>query len=117
MSNEREIEISIEQLQELKEQCRNKISMEEALNRLTKNPDFKKVFMEEYVDKEPVRLVKLLGDSSINLGNKQAEHRNDIHERMIGIARFAEYMRSVESIAIQAENTLESIRQSETEMI
>lgn len=115
MNEVREIELRVEQMQELKKQCKNKIALAEALHRLTQNEDFKNVFMHDYVEKESVRLVGLLGDTTLNFGVNKDESRCDIHERMIGISRFREHMRNIESIAQQAENTLESIHQAETE--
>ena len=115
MSNVQEIQMRIEELQELKRQCKIKIDVAEALHRLTQNADFKTVFMEEYVKKDSARLVSLLGDASINLGGRKDDHRCDIHERMIGISRFTEYMRLVEATAQQAEKTLEDIHQAESE--
>ena len=44
MNEAREIELRVEQMQELKKQCKSKIALAEALHRLTQNEDFKNVF-------------------------------------------------------------------------
>ena len=67
------------------------------------------VFIDHYMEKEPARLVHLLGDASVNMGDKKDAIREDVKERMIGIARFAEFIRSTYALANMAENTLHDL--------
>ena len=110
MSNE--TTITFEQANAIRKSCREKIALAESLDALYANKHFK-MFMDEYLEKEPVRLVHLLGDASINLGDRKEALRNDIQERMIGIARMKEYMRNVYRMAEQAQKTLEDLDKAE----
>lgn len=110
-----EIYCTREDLQELKAECKKKIALAEALERLRQNKDFKEVFIDFYTEKEAIRLVKLLGDQTVNMGSSKEAFRNDIQERMIGISRFNEVIRQIYLIAEQAEKTLLDIDHAENE--
>lgn len=101
--------ITFDEAQEIRENCKKQIALADALTRLHDNPDFKMVFIDHYMEKEPARLVHLLGDASVNMGDKKDAIREDVKERMIGIARFAEFIRSVYALANMAENTLHDL--------
>lgn len=105
--------ITTEQALQLKEQCNRRIAIRDALHRLESNPDFTKL-LEDYTKDEPVRLVALLAEPTFNLTDKKAMHREELHETMIGIARFVEYMRNVYRLADRATKTLEDLRNAET---
>ena len=108
------IEITQEQLDEMKEEAKRLISRAESLNRLLKNKDFKSVFLEGYVKEECVRLVNLTADPNINMSNTKEAVRKDIEEKLIGIARFSEYLRTVDLLAKQANKTMEDIKEHES---
>ena len=112
MKEMQEIELSAEQAEDLKRKCNEAIDLETSLDFLMNNKHFKKVFMEHYSVKEASRLVGLLGDQTINLSQNKDEYRQDFHERMVGIARFNEYLRQVKAIATQSRNTLEQLNNS-----
>lgn len=101
--------ITFNEAQEIRENCKKQIALADALTRLHDNPDFKMVFIDHYMEKEPARLVHLLGDASVNMGDKKDAIREDVKERMIGIARFAEFIRSTYALANMAENTLHDL--------
>lgn len=101
--------ITFDEAQEIRENCKRTIALADALTRLHDNPDFKMVFIDHYMEKEPARLVHLLGDASVNMGDKKEAIREDVHERMIGIARFAEFIRGTYAMASMAENTLQDL--------
>ena len=105
--------ITVEEANLIRETCKERIDLAEALTRLEKNTDFQKVVMKDYLEKEPVRLVGLLGEQNFNMGGKKAEYRDDIHEQMIGISRFSAYMRSVYSLANQATKMLDDLNSAE----
>lgn len=108
-----EVTISSNEAEAIRKECHKRIELRNALSRLMTNPDFKKVFMEEYLESEPKRLVLLLGDTVINQSEKKEMYRTDFHERMIGVARFDEFMRQIYNIANQAENQLNNLNQAE----
>ena len=101
--------ITFDEAQEIRENCKHTIALADALTRLRGNPDFNTVFIDHYMEKEPARLVHLLGDASINMGDKKEAIREDVKERMIGIARFAEFIRGIYTMANVAENTLQDL--------
>ena len=109
------LDITPEQARQLREQCKAKIELRDTLHRLEQNPDFQKI-REDYLNKEPVRLVHLLAEPSFNFGGKKELHREELHEAMIGIARFSEYIRNVYRLAEQAEKTLQDLQAAETSM-
>ena len=111
-----EVHCTREHLQQLKEECKRAISLAESLERLRQNKDFKEVFIDFYTEKESIRLVKLLGDQSVNMGNNKEAFRNDIQERMIGISRFSEVMRQIYLMAEQADKTLLDIDYAKNEV-
>ena len=107
------LELTPEQLQTYKKDLQNKIDLAKSLDRLHDNEDFKKVFLDHYIDEEPSRLVLLLGEPSFNYSSDKKEKREDIQERMIGIARFAEFTRNVFAISKQASESLETLQEAE----
>lgn len=105
--------ITVEQAKAMREKCKENISRGQALNRLYDNADFKLIFLKEYIEKEPSRIVCLLGDASINGSSKKFEQREEFHESMIGIARFAEYLRKIFLQAELAEREMEMLADAE----
>lgn len=103
------IEITAEQANKIRQDCNHYIDLNNTLEKLYTNPDFQKVFMKNYLEDEAIRLVQLLGDPSLNMGGKKAEYREDLQERMIGIARFSEYLRYIPLKADQARKTLDDL--------
>ena len=102
-----------EQATLIREVCKEKIDRADALERLCKNTDFKSVFMDNYVEKEPARIVSLLADASMNHSDKRDLHRVELQERMIGIARFSEYLRMINMLANHAEKDLKHLIEAE----
>lgn len=57
-----------QQIQEVEltiEEAKHEVEFGEAIDRLTKNPDYKKVILEGYMRDEALRLVKLTGDPNL----------------------------------------------------
>ena len=104
--------ITVEEAQQMRKDCEVKIALSDAVIRLNKNKDFK-MLMTDYLDKQPSRLVQLLGDPSFNFSDKRDLNREEVKERMIGIARFAEYLRSIHTIAEQAEKTIKDLDEAQ----
>ena len=99
---EKSIEISIEV-------AKKAIAKGEALERLFKNPDFKKIIMEDYFEKEPARLVGLLTDSEMQDESNQTGLKND----MIGVSVLRKHFIVIQRIANQMTN---AVAQSEAEL-
>ena len=95
-----------EQVYEERQKHQALIEKANKLERLQANPDFKELFMEDYCEKESQRLVSLFGDYAFNHDVNKERHREELNERMIGIARFQAYMRYLFMQAAMAEKTL-----------
>lgn len=108
-------DITLEEIDEMKANCKQRIDRADALNRLLENPDFNLVFLDGYVKDYAVRVVGLLGDSSLNLSGDKVTQREEIQENLIGVARFQAYIRTVLQLANQAVNELESIEEAEAD--
>jgi hypothetical protein len=107
-------EITREQAQAMEENCKEMISKADALDRLMQHADFKLVFLEDYLKKEPSRIALLLAEQSWNMESteKRELYRNDLNERLVGIARFHEFIRKTYAMANQAENQLNAINEA-----
>lgn len=110
-------DVTLEQIAEMREDCKRYIDRADALNRLTNNADFKLVFMEGYTKDYAARLVGLLGEQNLNLGGNKALEREEIMESLHGVARFQTYMNNVYKLANQAVNQMESISEAENEYL
>lgn len=108
--------ITPEQANALRKDCKEHIERKQLLDRLNANPDFE-ALVKHYLEEEPARLAQLYGDPAINLTDKRELHREEIHERLIGIARFAEYLRGIHMLASQAEKQLEDLQKAEAEAV
>ena len=112
-TQEQVISITAEQANQIRLDCQHQIDLAQSLERLHNNEDFKKVFIKEYTEKESARLVSLLSEASFNMSGKKQEYREDIQERMLGIARFEEFIRNTFRLAEQAEKTLDDLAQAQ----
>ena len=110
-------DVTLEQIAEMREDCKRYIDRADALNRLTNNADFKLVFIEGYTKDYAARLVGLLGEQNLNLGGNKVLEREEIMESLHGVARFQTYMNNVYKLANQAVNQLESISEAENEYL
>lgn len=100
------------------EQAKNKIAVMDAIDRLTRNRDFKKVFTEGYFEREPARLVKMKADPSSQTPEAQAS----ILRQIDAIGTLHQYLRTQHVLGQMAqrdlaehEQTLVDLRNSEGE--
>lgn len=114
METQDTVTISAMEANRMREACKKQIDLAEAMTRLEQNQDFKKVFIDNYEKDEAVRLVGLLAEQTITMSDKKDMFMKDINERMIGIARFGEYVRGIYAIADRAAKTLEDLNSAET---
>ena len=110
-------DVTLEQIAEMREDCKRYIDRADALSRLANNADFKLVFIEGYTKDYAARLVGLLGEQNLNLGGNKALEREEIMESLHGVARFQTYMNNVYKLANQAVNELEHISEAENEYL
>lgn len=81
-----------------------------ALVRLQANKDFKTVIEQGYFTKEPIRLVFLLGDPTMQTAEKQA----DIIKQMEGVSALHQYFSTQMQVAAIAKN---AVREDEQTLI
>lgn len=105
--------LTSEQVNHIRLMSKEAIERADALKRLYNNSDFKLVFIKRYIEDESKRLVSLLANHTFNLGGKKSEHREEILERMIGIARFNMFVQEVENEASRATKNLEDLLEAE----
>ena len=108
-------DITLDQARKEKEQLKHVINIADAFERLCNNNDFKLVFLDSYVEKEPTRLVQLLGDPAYVYGNNREAILKDLHEQMLGIAYFTAYMRSLPAKKEMALKGLNNLNEAENE--
>lgn len=65
------VEITLEDLKTLRDDCKHLIDNAEAASRLMKNEDFKKVVLESYFEGEPKRLGSLIASGRLPEGSLQ----------------------------------------------
>ena len=88
------------------EDCKELISVAEAIKRLNANDDFQ-LFKQQYIEKQRKDWERNLVSST--LGSRE---RQEAIERLIGIGNLETYLESRDSIAEQAKRYLESLRRS-----
>lgn len=111
-------EYSVEEIEVNITEAKRIVALGESLRRLENNRDFKRVFIDEYLNKEAVRLVHLKADP--NMQNEDAQR--GILLQMDAIGAFPAYCRQVEAAAERAraaieddESTLDELRQEGAE--
>ena len=112
---EKIVGLTVEELNQRREELKKFSAKAEALTRLQNNADFKLVITDGYMEDEAIRLVHLFGDARFNSDDKKAAYREDFQERMIGIARLSEYFRNVFQLSNQAQRELDGLNEAETE--
>mgnify|MGYP003604825906 CR=1 FL=1 len=115
--NEQVRTITVDEANQIRDFSKEAIAEAEALERLQNNADFKLVFLGRYFEKEPQRLVGLLGDYNLNTKSPADReiNREEIKECMIGIARLRTFMRGIYQRANEAQKMLEDLQKSEAE--
>lgn len=107
MSNEIEqIRITIEEKKEM-------IGLGDAILRLSKNRDWKKLIDIEFFEKEPQRLVALLAHPSMQDEASQKELRN----QMLAVAYFRQYLHRIGIFAQQASQSIGEDQLTEAELL
>ncbi|MCM2973731.1 hypothetical protein [Larsenimonas suaedae] len=101
-----EIELDIEQAKAL-------IEKDDALTRLSQNPDFQKVIQEGYLKGEAVRLVHLKADPNM----QQPDMQSDIANQITGIGCLFNYLKVIEMQAQHARFAMDEHQQTLNELM
>lgn len=104
-------ETEIEQIEVTIEQAKEAVAKRDALSKLNKNKDFKKIFIEGYLKDEAVRLAHISGDSNFK------QYESEILEAIKAISHFRQYCENLllagdhaEQAIVQHEQALDDIR-------
>lgn len=79
------------------------IDWKNSLERLERNDDFQKVFLNGYIKDRAVDAVSLLARGDVKAQGK----RPDIMEYLVGISQFQDFMQTVQAMGQSAEQDLE----------
>lgn len=90
------IEVSIEH-------AKTTVAMAEALRRLCKNKDFKKVFLDHFLITEAARTVKLMADPS----QQRPECQDALQKVLISIGQVDQFMRATLTMGDMAQQGIE----------
>ena len=87
------------------------VEMKNALERLEKNPDFKKVIIDGYLNKKILESVSLLAVPAIIQGN----HRSLVMEDLVAASTLKYYFQMIKNIGSVAETDLTDMTEEEFE--
>ena len=102
-----------EALDSVIEQCKSQIEFGKAIERLNRNPDFKKVILEGYLEQEAIRLVHASSSAAFDAPDKRAALMREID----GIGKLASFFRVSQMLAERAEGQLVETEELRQEMI
>lgn len=88
------------------EEARGIVEDGEALTRLSKNPDFKRIVLEGFFKERAVQLVELKAAPAMSSPERQAQILKDLDS----IGGLQQYFNSINAMAITAEMTIEAGR-------
>lgn len=92
--------------------CKKTVELAASLERLQSNRDFKKLIVEGYFEKEPVRLVHLLADQNMQKPEQQAA----IHRSMMAVGQLNQYFASIQHQARLAQKSIEADEETIAEL-
>jgi hypothetical protein len=105
MSDIEEIEVSLEEAKET-------AALGDCLERLTKNPDFNRLIMVGYLEKEAVRTVL----ARSNPGMQTPERQTALNRCMDGIGELYQYFTRIDRAADQALMAIADLEETRSEM-
>lgn len=106
MSQSEQIRISIEQKKET-------IALGDAIARISKSRDWKRIIDSEFFDKEPARLVHLMAHPDMQDEASQKEIRN----QMLAIAYFRSFLGRTQYMAEMARKALPEDEETQVELL
>ena len=108
-----EIEQQMHQVEVTIEQCEEQIELAEALQRLHKNKDFRRIILEDYFEKNAVRTV-MMKSAGGQEGEKEQKNLDNV---LIGIGQLGQYFHKIFSFGEGASRALESHRTTREELL
>jgi predicted ATPase with chaperone activity len=93
--------------------AKKSVDLMKSLDRLTRNRDFKALFLEGYFEKEPVRLVTLKADPNM----QDAESQEAIIKQMDAIGTVRQYLSGILQMGRMAEKAIADDEATREEML
>lgn len=103
--------MSVDKIKEEKKNFKERIALRDALNRLSKNKDFKLVIEQTFMEKECARYARLSGLQSVT-----ADVRADSLAKCQAAGHLQEFFHMVEMLGNRAEQSLRDLLDAETEI-
>lgn len=108
-----EIERQMREVEVTLEQCEEQIAQAEALERLHKNADFKKVILEDYFEKNAIRTVMMKSAA----GHSTPEKQQDLDNVLIGIGQLGQYFHKIFAFGEGAVRAMEEHKNTREELL
>jgi hypothetical protein len=102
----REVEVTIEQ-------CEEQIAQAEALERLHKNADFKKLILDEYFEKNAIRTV-MMKSAGGQEGEKEQKNLDNV---LIGIGQLGQYFHKIFTFGEGAARAIDENKNTREELL
>lgn len=103
----------IEQIEVTIEEVKEQIALKDTLERLTNNPDFKRIILEGYFEKEAQRLVMLRADFNF----REPQDQGDLLKAIDAIGQLRMYLGTLKQFGISAEGALASHEEARDELL
>ena len=108
-----QIEQQMHQVEVTIEQCEEQIAQAEALQRLHKNADFKKLILEDYFEKNAIRTV-MMKSAAGHEGEKEQKNLDNV---LIGIGQLGQYFHKIFSFGEGAARAMEEHKNTREELL
>lgn len=104
---------AIDQLELNIQAARENVELGQAFERLMQSPDFRKVILHGYLDREPVRLVHLKGDHAM----QDTASQSSILRQMDAIGSLGHYFNSVRHLAALGNKSVAADEETRIDML
>ena len=108
-----QIEQQMQQVEVTIEECEEQIAQAEALERLHKNADFKKVILTDYFEKNALRTVMMKSAP----GHGTPEKQQDLDHVLIGIGQLGQYFRKIFAFGEGASRAMDEHKNTREELL
>ena len=108
-----EMERQMQEVEVTIEQCEEQIAQAEALERLHKNADFKKLILEDYFEKNAIRAVMMKSAA----GQESPDKQKNLDNVLIGIGQLGQYFHKIFAFGEGASRAMEEHKNTREELL
>jgi len=108
-----ELEQQMHQVEVTIEECEEQIAQAEALERLHKNTDFKKIILTDYFEKNAIRTV-MMKSAAGHEGEKEQKNLDNV---LIGIGQLGQYFHKIFAFGEGAARAMEEHKNTREELL